>query len=115
MTSSTISIVFSGCEIKIARPTTGVRLVFAFGHYTHAEIKLNYDNIKFISSGMGDEDGDNFIVVNVNSDGSLSYDLICLSDTNIHCLGVLTDHLVVNEISFTVYWPSIEERATVIP
>jgi len=61
-----------------------------------------YDNIKFISSGMGDEDGDNFIVVNVNSDGSLSYDLICLSDTNIHCLGVLTDHLVVNEISFTM-------------
>jgi hypothetical protein len=58
----------------------------------------HYDNIILISSGMGDENGENFIVVNVDSSKSVHYDLICLSDTNINCLGMLTDHIVVSEI-----------------
>ena len=61
-----------------------------------------YDNITFISSGMGDEDGENFIVVNVNSDRTLDYDLICLSDTDNHCLGMLTDYLIINEVPFSM-------------
>lgn len=58
----------------------------------------HYDNITLIASGMGDEDGENFIIVNVDSCKSVHYDLICLSDTNINCLGMLTDYLVVDEI-----------------
>lgn len=61
--------------------------------------KVTYDrfyNITLISSGMGNAMGENFIVVNVESDKSVHYDVICLSDTNINCLGNLTDHLVVN-------------------
>ncbi len=56
-------------------------------------------NITFIGSGMGHEDGENFIVANVNMDKSINYDLICLSDTNPNCLGELTDLLVVNQVS----------------
>lgn len=59
----------------------------------------HFDNITLISSGMGDEDGENFVVVNVEEDKSVSYDLICLSDTNINCLGQLTDYIVVDELS----------------
>jgi hypothetical protein len=59
-----------------------------------------YGNITFIASGMGDEDGDNFIVVNIMEDGSSSYDLICMPDTISNCSGVLSDYLVVNEQPF---------------
>ena len=59
----------------------------------------SYDNMTFIASGMGDEDGENFIVVNVNADKSVNYDLICLSDSNINCLGMLTDYIVVSDAS----------------
>lgn len=66
----------------------------------------HFDNITLIASGMGDEEGENFIVVNVNTDKSLNYDLICLSDTNLNCLGALNDYLVVSELV------GIEERFT---
>lgn len=59
----------------------------------------HYDNITLTATGMGDEDGENFIVANVAQNKSISYDLICLSDTNINCLGQLTDHLVVSQVS----------------
>jgi len=57
-----------------------------------------YDNITLIATGMGDSDGENFVVVNVDSNKSISYDLICLSDSNLNCLGDLTDYLVVDDI-----------------
>ncbi len=59
----------------------------------------SYNNITLIASGMGDGNGDNFIVVNVDSNKNVNYDLICLSDTNINCLGELTDYLVVSELN----------------
>lgn len=57
----------------------------------------NYDNISLIGSGMGDENGENFIVVNVLSDKSIAYDLICLSDVE-NCLGELTDYQITTDI-----------------
>jgi len=64
-----------------------------------------YNNIKLISSGMGDPNGENIIVVNVDSSKSVNYDLICLSDTNLSCLGELTDYLSVggDNIISTIY------------
>ena len=59
----------------------------------------SYDNITLISSGMGDSDGENFIIVNVDTNKLVSYDLICLSDTNLNCMGALTDYLVVSELT----------------
>jgi hypothetical protein len=58
-----------------------------------------YNNIKLIASGMGDQNGENIIVVNVDSNKSVNYDLICLSDTNISCLGELTDYLTVDSVT----------------
>jgi hypothetical protein len=63
----------------------------------------HYDNITLIASGMGDEDGENFIVVNVGPNQTVNYDLICLSDTSIDCLGSLTDYQVVNAIVGTSF------------
>lgn len=65
----------------------------------------SYDNMTLIASGMGDEDGENFIVVNVKDDKSLTYDLICLSDSNINCLGMLEDYQVVYEVSDSHIFP----------
>jgi len=57
-----------------------------------------FDNITLIASGMGDPDGENFIVVNVANDKSVHYDLICLSDSNLNCLGLLRDYLQVHAL-----------------
>jgi len=51
-----------------------------------------YDNMQFVGSGMGEGIGDNFIVININSDKSISYDLICLNDSVLDCFGQLTDY-----------------------
>ena len=62
----------------------------------------NYVNISFIGSGMGDINGENFIVVNVMSDKSIAYDLICLSDFE-NCLGELTDYQLTTDIEEEFY------------
>jgi hypothetical protein len=51
-----------------------------------------YGNISLIASGMGEGKGDNFVVVNVHENKSVSYDLICLNDTALYCFGDLTDY-----------------------
>ena len=53
----------------------------------------NYDNITFIASGMGEGIGDNFIVINVDSN-NISYDLISLNTPNITDMGNLEDYFV---------------------
>lgn len=55
----------------------------------------HYDNITFIGSGMGEgaDLGDNFVVVNVDFDKSVSYNLICLNET-LNCHGNLTDYQI---------------------
>ncbi len=59
----------------------------------------HYDNITLIATGMGDGEGDNFIVVNVMANKDVEYDLICLGDTDLFCMGDLTDYLVVSDLS----------------
>lgn len=71
----------------------------------------NYDNISFIGSGMGDEDGENFVVVNVLNDKSVDYDLICLSDVE-NCLGELTDYQLTTDIQDDI---SILSKFNVFP
>lgn len=58
----------------------------------------HYENITLIATGMGDPDGENFIVVNVDDNKQVTYDLVCLSDTNLFCLGELTDYLRVDQL-----------------
>lgn len=52
----------------------------------------SFDNIELICSGMGEEDGDNFIVVNIDSEKKINYDLICLNDSSMNCFGNLKDY-----------------------
>jgi hypothetical protein len=57
-----------------------------------------YDNISFVGSGMGEGIGDNFVIINVKTDKTIDYDLICLNDS-INCLGELTDYAIsINNI-----------------
>jgi len=59
----------------------------------------NYANITFIGSGMGEGPGDNFVVINVDTDKSINYDLICLNDTNLFCFGELTDYQITLDVA----------------
>jgi hypothetical protein len=51
-----------------------------------------YDNITLIASGMGGEVRDNFVIVDVYSDTTVSYRLIALNGDDIHALGKLEDY-----------------------
>lgn len=52
----------------------------------------NYGNISMVASGMGEEIGDNFVIVNVLNNKNIDYDLICLNDEKLECFGELTDY-----------------------
>ena len=53
-----------------------------------------YSNITLIASGMGDGDGDNFVIVNVTANDTINYDLISLNCEDIKCLGRLEDYIL---------------------
>ncbi len=81
------------------------------GNWTPDVVYDHYDNISFIASGMGEGPGDNFVVVNTHTDKSVSYDLICLNDSNINCLGKLTDY----QISSGIKVPDNDEMVNIYP
>lgn len=60
---------------------------------------LSYDkvaNFTFISSGMGNNTNENYLIVNVDNNKNLTYDVMCISDPDSNCLGQLEDHLRVD-------------------
>lgn len=54
----------------------------------------NYDNITFIGTGMGGGVRDNFIIVDIHEDQSVSFRLIHLNGDDINGLGKLEDYLI---------------------
>ena len=56
----------------------------------------SYDNITFIGSGMGESIGDNFVILNITINKTLSYELICLNDTVLKCFGELESYKITN-------------------
>ncbi len=52
----------------------------------------HYDNITFIASGMGGEARDNFVIVDVQPDKTVSFRLIALNGDDINSLGRLEDY-----------------------
>lgn len=67
----------------------------------------NYDNITLIATGMGDAEGENFVVVNIDDNGEISYDLICLNG-EIDCLGSLESHNLESFDVSTFFYNDIE-------
>lgn len=58
--------------------------------------QLSYDKagkFTFISSGMGNLTNENYLIVNVDADKSLKYNVICTSDSNDNCLGDIENHI----------------------
>ena len=63
----------------------------------HAKNKPEYfyhnsDNITFVGTGMGGGVRDNFVIVDVHQDQSVSFRLIHLNGKNINSLGKLEDY-----------------------
>ena len=54
-----------------------------------------YNNITLVATGMGGNIQENYLVVNVESNKAINYDLICLSSDS-NCLGDLRSHLTIN-------------------
>lgn len=52
----------------------------------------HYDNVTLIASGMGGNVRDNFIIIDVHEDASVSYRLIALNASNDSALGDLLDY-----------------------
>lgn len=51
-----------------------------------------YDNITLIASGMGGEERDNIVIIDVYDDQSIGYRLIALNGNDINALGKLEDY-----------------------
>ncbi len=62
------------------------------GYWSTNFIFDKFANISFVATGMGEGDGDNFIVVNIDSAKNVDYDLICLNTPILNCFGELTDY-----------------------
>ncbi|OIQ30776.1 MAG: hypothetical protein BM564_00775 [Bacteroidetes bacterium MedPE-SWsnd-G2] len=54
----------------------------------------HYDNITFVASGMGGEQRDNFIFIDVKKDKSVEFRLIALNGDDINALGKLEDYVL---------------------
>ena len=62
-------------------------------YYTGSEFMYHqYENITLIASGMGGNVRDNFIIIDVHEDASVSYRLIALNAPDISALGDLEDY-----------------------
>lgn len=57
----------------------------------------SYDNITFVASGMGEGIGDNFIVINVDENKNVTFDLICLNSDTLKCFGELTRYKIAEK------------------
>ena len=53
----------------------------------------HYDNITFIASGMGEGNGDNFVIVKVGKE-NISFELIALNENEVHSLGDFKDYML---------------------
>jgi hypothetical protein len=53
-----------------------------------------YDNITFVATGMGNDNEDNFIIVHVDGNGSVRFEMISLMGDDIHGLGKLEDYIL---------------------
>lgn len=62
------------------------------GNWTEDFICDTYDNIFFVATGMGSDEGDNFIFVDIDKDGKTNFELVSLFGDDIHELGKLEDY-----------------------
>jgi hypothetical protein len=89
------------------------------GNWSGDVLYDNYDNITFVATGMGEGDGDNFVVVNEQLGTGISFDLICLED-DINCMGSLESYDVdllgmntANNLEVDIY-PTIVENGQLV-
>ena len=62
-------------------------------HWSDDYMYDTYDNITLIASGMGDGEGDNFIIIQVDESGNVSFELVALYGDDIRALGNLEDYV----------------------
>ncbi|MFT5337672.1 MAG: hypothetical protein ACI9YL_001677 [Luteibaculaceae bacterium] len=69
-----------------------------------------WNNIQFIATGMGNSVDDNIVIANVYTSGVMDFEIICLEDPALFCLGNLEDYAITYipftsqpELSITTY------------
>lgn len=63
-------------------------------HWSDDAMYDHYDNITFIATGMGEGVGDNFVFIDVDETGKVSFELISLNEDDIHAMGNIEDYQV---------------------
>ena len=64
------------------------------GYWSSDYMYDKYNNITLIASGMGEGIVDNFVIVNVSEEDTITYELISLNCEDINCLGNLEDFVL---------------------
>ncbi len=64
------------------------------GVYERGVMYHKKDNITFIASGMGGRKQDNFVVVNINKNNTVSFQLVALNGGDTNALGKLEDFVI---------------------
>lgn len=80
-------------------------------NWSHDFMYDSYDNISLVASGMGDGIGDNFVVINVDAQKNVKYDLICLNDSVLNCFGQLTDFKITPQITGVNLLPKLDSNS----
>ena len=73
-------------------------------HWSDDAMYDKYDNITLIATGMGEEVGDNFIFIDVDESGGVSFEMIALNGEDIHAMGNIEDY----QVRFSLTFPKFE-------
>ena len=78
------------------------------------------ENIEFIGTGMGSGRADNFVVINVDEEKNVSYEVVCLDTIVYDCMGPIENHhfgytvdTSTYELDFNVYPNPVRDWITV--
>lgn len=64
------------------------------GVYEKGVMYYKKENITFIASGMGGRKQDNFVIININKNNTVSFQLVALNGDDINALGKLEDFII---------------------
>jgi hypothetical protein len=63
-------------------------------HWSDDAMYDHFDNITLIATGMGEGIGDNFVFIDVDENGEVSFEMIALNGDDIHAMGNIEDYQV---------------------
>ncbi len=94
-------------EVEPLFRSIGTRTIFFAGdigaaYWSSDFMYDSYDNITLIASGMGETDGENFVIVRKSENKEVTVDLFCIEPNPTTCFGSLTEYRI-SEINPYLY------------